>query len=113
MQMKRFSLFFTICFFCISVSAQKKWDLRSCVEYAMTNNITVKLSDVQSKIAALTYKQSKLSQYPNANFSVSSSVNSGNNQDPTTFTALPKHIYHRDFNYRQVQIFLIFIASEI
>ena len=34
----------------------------------------------------LTYKQSRLSQYPNASFGINSSVNSGNNQDPTTFS---------------------------
>ena len=65
--------------------AQQKWNLQSIVDYAMANNINVKLQNVQASIAAINLKQSKLSQYPNANFSANTSVNSGNNQDPTTF----------------------------
>jgi len=65
--------------------AQEKWNLRTCVDYAMAHNINVKMSEVQAKISELTYKQSKLSKYPDANFSGSTSVNSGSNQDPTSF----------------------------
>ena len=68
--------------------AQQKWNLRSIVDYAMANNINVKLQDVQAKIAVITLKQSKLSQYPNANFGANTSINSGNNQDPTTFSRI-------------------------
>ncbi len=68
--------------------AQQKWNLQSIVDYAMANNINVKLQDVQARIAAINLKQSKLSQYPNANFSTNTSINSGNNQDPTTFSRI-------------------------
>jgi outer membrane protein len=66
-------------------NAQQSWNLRSVVEYAMANNITVKLSEVQARIAGINYKQSKLSQFPNAAFSGNTSLNSGSNQDPTSF----------------------------
>jgi outer membrane protein len=72
----------------MTLSAQQKWDLKSVVEYAMANNISVRLSDVQAKVAALTYKQSRLSQVPNANFSGNTGYNSGSNQDPTTFSRI-------------------------
>ena len=65
--------------------AQQKWNLQSIVDYAMANNIQARLSDVQAKVAAINYHQSKLAQYPNANFSANTGLNSGNNQDPTTF----------------------------
>ena len=68
--------------------AQQRWNLQSIVDYAMANNINVKLQDVQARIAAVNLKQSKLSQYPNANFSTNTSVNSGSNQDPTTFSRI-------------------------
>ena len=71
-----------------TVIAQQKWNLQSIVSYAMANNINVRLNDVQSKVAAINYKQSKLSQYPNANFSANTAVNSGSNQDPTTFSRI-------------------------
>jgi len=71
-----------------AVNAQQKWNLKTIVDYAMANNISVKLSDVQAKIAALTYKQSKLSQIPNLNFTGNSGYSSGSNQDPTTFSRI-------------------------
>ena len=70
------------------VSAQEKWNLKTIVEYAMANNIGVRQSEVQAKITALTYQQSKLSVYPNASFSGNTSINNGNNQDPVTFTRI-------------------------
>ena len=70
------------------VSAQEKWNLKTIVEYTMANNIGVRQSEVQAKITALTYKQSKLSVYPNASFSGNTSINNGNNQDPVTFARI-------------------------
>jgi outer membrane protein len=69
-----------------SVKAQEKWGLLRCIEYAMSNNISVKQVDLQSKIAELTLKQSKYGQYPGLNFSGNSGYNSGRTQDPTTFS---------------------------
>lgn len=71
-----------------SAKAQEKWGLLKCVEYAMTNNISVKQTDLQSRIAALQLKQSKLGQLPNLNFSGNSGYNSGRNQDPTSFSLI-------------------------
>jgi outer membrane protein len=68
--------------------AQDKWDLRRCVEYAVTNNISVKQADVQARLAALTLQQSKLGQLPTLNFTGSSAYNSGRNQDPTNFSLI-------------------------
>lgn len=68
-----------------NVSGQEKWNLRTIVDYAMANNIGVKQSEIQAKISALTYKQSRLSLYPTVNFGGNTSVNNGNNQDPITF----------------------------
>ena len=36
--------------------AQQKWNLQSIVDYAMVNNINVKLQDVQARIAAIKLK---------------------------------------------------------
>ena len=76
-------------FFCCQFSyAQQKWNLRTIVDYAMANNISVKLSDVQAKVAALTYKQSQLAQIPNATVSANTAYNGGSNQDPTSFSRI-------------------------
>ncbi|MEO8768476.1 MAG: TolC family protein [Ferruginibacter sp.] len=88
MHAKSLLVILTICLSGLTVNAQakKKWDLRSIVDYAMSNNISVKLSDVQAKIAQINAKQSKSSQIPNLTFSGNAGINSGTNQDPTTFS---------------------------
>jgi len=65
--------------------AQEKWDLRKCVEYALANNISVKQQDVQARIVALGYQQSKLSQYPTLNLNGNVAYSAGRNQNPVTF----------------------------
>jgi outer membrane protein len=87
MRYKLYSLI-TIIFFSLQANAQQKWNLRTIVDYAMANNIGVKLTDVQAKVSDLVYKQSKLSQYPNLTFSGNTGVNSGSNQDPTSFSRI-------------------------
>lgn len=61
--------------------AQEKWDLRKIVDYAVTNNISIKQADVQTAVNGLVYKQSKLSRYPNASISPNISYNNGPSQD--------------------------------
>lgn len=82
---------FVLFFFFFSSSAQQQWNLKSCVEYAMNHNFSVSQSDIQSKISALTYKQAKLSMYPGLNLNTNTAYNSGNNQDPTTFTRVTQN----------------------
>jgi outer membrane protein len=64
--------------------AQDKWDLRRSVEYALKNNISIRQADVQAKIAALTYDQSKLSQYGSANIQNSGGYQFGRSIDPAS-----------------------------
>ena len=71
--------------------AQTKWNLKSCVEYAMKNNIGVRQSAVQSSISKLSYQQSKYSVYPSASLGLNSTFNSGNNQDPTTYSRVTEN----------------------
>ena len=66
-------------------NAQDKWDLRKCIEYAMTNNISVKQQDVQARFAALTYNQSRLAQYPYATLGGNALLASGRYQNPVSF----------------------------
>ncbi len=80
--------------------SQQKWNLESVVRYAMENNITVKLSEIQAKNAALTYAQSKLALYPNANFSVSPGISSGSNQDPTTFSRVTQTFFNTGLQFQ-------------
>jgi len=71
-------------FISIRILAQDKWDLKRCVEYAITNNISVKQADVDARFAKLTYDQSKSAQYGQANFATQLGINFGRSIDPTT-----------------------------
>ena len=71
-----------------NVHAQKKWNLLQCVEYARANNITIKQTDLQSNIADLQLKQSKMGQWPSLSFSGGPTFNNGRNQDPTSFSLI-------------------------
>ena len=81
-----FCLFTFLLLFGNTAGAQtvEKWDLRKCVEYAIQNNISVRQADVQARLSALTYEQSKLSQYPSANLQNSSGYQFGRSIDPST-----------------------------
>jgi outer membrane protein len=83
-----FGLLPVVLLFSYSLRAQDKWDLRRCVEYAVANNISVKQSDVQARLAALTFKQSKLNQLPTLSFNGNLGYNSGRNQDPNNFSLI-------------------------
>jgi len=87
MRMKFLTLL-TILFISGAAQAQEKWDLLRCVQYAMDNNITVRQTDLQSKIAELQLKQSRMGLLPNLNFSGGPGYNSGRNQDPTSFSLI-------------------------
>ena len=84
----KISLFIVLLLACSAVKAQKKWNLKECIDYAMANNISVKQTDLQTKLSELQYKQSKLGQYPNVSFSGGPAYNSGRNQDPTSFSLI-------------------------
>lgn len=66
------------------LTAQEKWDLRTCVEYAMKNNISVRQADVQARIANLQLTQARNYQYPTLNFSTNTGLRFGRSIDPTT-----------------------------
>src|SRR3954469_5904518 len=82
---KRFTITL-ICFFVLNefAAAQQKWSLLKCVQYALDSNISVKQSEVQERLAAIDYKQSKLSIYPSGNFTNNEGYRFGRSQNPST-----------------------------
>lgn len=75
-------------FFCFWLTlkspAQDKWDLKRCVQYAVTNNISVRQADIDARTANLTYNQSKAAQFGQLNFATQLGANFGRSIDPTT-----------------------------
>lgn len=95
--MKRILFFLSFLFVTASLFAQERWDLRKIVDYAKANNIVIKQADVQASISNLFYKQSKLALYPNATFNGNTGVNSGRNQDPTSFELITQSYLNAGF----------------
>src|ERR1017187_284079 len=77
-------LLFLFCLLGLITFGQQKWSLRQCVQYALDSNISVKQKEIQAQLAGITYKQSKLSQIPIANFSNSEGYRFGKSQNPST-----------------------------
>jgi len=93
-------LFFTV------LSAQEKWSLLKCVQYAIENNISIKQQDLQSRFSELTYKQGKQSQWPSLNFSNSYSFRYGRAENPSTGVLEDANIFNINFGVSsQVSIF--------
>ncbi|KQX12108.1 TolC family protein [Flavobacterium sp. Root420] len=71
--------------FGLSAQAQtKQWTLEECVRYALDNNITIKLSELDVKNADIDKKDAFGNYLPSVNGSASHSWNIGLNQDVTT-----------------------------
>lgn len=64
--------------------SQDKFTLQQCVDYAMKNNVSVKQSDVQARLSAITLNQSTKALYPYLTGSVNSSYQHGLTTNPTT-----------------------------
>lgn len=70
---------------CVAIQAQsKKWTLEECVKYAIQNNISIKQSELDSKIALIDKKDAVGNFLPSLNATASHSWNIGLNQDITT-----------------------------
>jgi outer membrane protein len=82
------------------IHAQEKWDLRRCVDYAMKNNISVKLADVQARIANLQLEQTKLNKWPTVAFTANAGGQFGRSISPTTNLYTTNNLF---FNQYQLQ----------
>lgn len=70
----------------VHATAQTKWTLKQCIEYALQNNVSVKQSEVLSRLSKLTLSQSKATQLPTLSGSVNASYQHGLSENPTTGT---------------------------
>jgi outer membrane protein len=95
--------------FVVQLTAQPTsdtWDLRRCVEYAMKNNISVKLADVQARVAALQLKQADLAKYPNVTLNTGLGTQFGRSIDRTTNTFSTTQALYNNFQLQSgIQVF--------
>ncbi|HEY4935610.1 MAG TPA: TolC family protein [Puia sp.] len=81
---KILTLFLSALFSILNVSAQEKWDLRHCVDYALANNISIKQADIDSRTSKLSFDQAKWTQFGAANAGTGLGLNFGRSINQTT-----------------------------
>ena len=79
---------------CLSMHAQKKWTLDECINYAMENNLTLKLSKLKQQSAQEDVLQSKAALFP----TLSASTNQGLGYSPFDNTGADKAYYNGSYN---------------
>jgi outer membrane protein len=67
-----------------TVFGQEKWDLQKCVTYAISNNISVRQADLQSRFSKLDVRRNELSKYPGLTFQSNVGYQFGRSENPTT-----------------------------
>ena len=73
------------CFFIFtSIQAQQIWSLEDCIDYALKNNISLKLSELNIELNKNEYFQSKMELLPSVNISNSFNNNRGRYINPFT-----------------------------
>jgi outer membrane protein len=95
--MKKLSFLLISCLLVLTISAQDKWDLKRCVDYAVNNNISIKQADVQARLSELTFRQYQLSQIPTLAFGGNLGYSSGQSQDPATFTLITTGLWSSQY----------------
>jgi outer membrane protein len=75
-----------------------EWDLQRCVDYAIQNNISVKESDVQARIAHLQSLLTNAQRIPTLNFNTQAGFNFGRSIDPTTNQYTTQSIFFQSYS---------------
>jgi len=81
--MRKILLFIVLIPFCCGATAQEKWTLRQCVEYALAHNIGVKQLEISCAIAENAVQTSKYSRLPDLNAGVGQNFNFGRGETST------------------------------
>ena len=79
---------------CLSMHAQKKWTLDDCINYAMENNVSMKLAKLQKQSAQEDVEQSKAALLP----TLSANTNQGVGYSPFDNTGADKAYYNGTYN---------------
>ena len=104
----KYILFLLLITFSISLKAQSptKWDLKTCIEYAIEHNISVQQADIQSRLAKLQADLAKSNQLPTINGSSGMGLRLGRSIDPTTNAFTNTQFLYNNFGLNGgIQIF--------
>lgn len=88
------------------LSAQEKWSLERCIQYANENNLQIKLQELNTRINENLLLQSRLNILPSLNAGSGQSLTFGRSID--FFTNLPVDDNNQSFNYQVNSQFTLF-----
>ena len=86
-------IFMMAAFCCLNIHAQNKWTLDECINYAMENNLTLKLSKLKQRSAQEDVMQSKAALFP----TLSANTNQGVGYSPFDNTVADKAYYNGSY----------------
>ena len=78
--------------------SQDYWDLRKCVDYALSHNISVRQADVQARLQFLQTKQSKANRIPSLAFASNAGYQFGRSVNPSTYEFTNNTIFQQTYN---------------
>lgn len=94
-------IFFLTLFFSSAADrseAQKVWTLQQSIDHAISNNITIRQTEISSEISEINYTQSKMALLPSLNGSSSYSYNFGRSVDIFTYEFSTTEIQSANFS---------------
>jgi outer membrane protein len=80
-----------------SLYGQEKWSLEKCIDYAIENNIQVKMQDLSTKSSNVAYLKSKMTFLPSINGSANQNYALGRSVDPYTNQFSEKNVSSNNF----------------
>jgi outer membrane protein len=106
---KSFATFLFVLSCAFSIAQEGSWDLKRSVEYALANNISVKRADIDARVAALTLKQSRLTQIPSASITADAGITSGRSINPVSNLFVTDQLFTTSFGFSSgVNVFNFF-----
>lgn len=92
------NVFAAACFFvATTASAQEKWTIQKCVDYANENNLALKINNLTIKSNESTLKQSEMSRLPNLNGSMGQGWNYGFSVNPATNQIVNTQVWSNNY----------------
>jgi outer membrane protein len=68
----------------VAPAQEKKWTLEDCINYAVTNNISLQRQKLQTQVSQVNFVQSEMNLLPSLNFGANGRVGFGRSIDPVT-----------------------------
>jgi outer membrane protein len=81
-----------------SEGGNNRWSLQKAIDYALANNLQVKLSALNTEVSRIARKEAVANQYPNLTGNASENFNSGRSIDPFTNNFVNQTIWSNNFS---------------